>query len=161
VVDNEPSIPGVEAGMVRGLLRVCPICDGYEVIGQTVAVIGEQGEQVELEEPSRGRDGARHGDESPTNDPQASRETASPQVLSPVGNGARHRDESVTDAPQPSVSGGRVKASPLARRIARERGIELSAVRGTGPDGRIVAEDVERAQAAPAPAAAPAPVVTG
>jgi thioredoxin reductase (NADPH) len=41
VVDNEPSIPGVEAGMVRGLLRVCPICDGYEVIGQTVAVIGD------------------------------------------------------------------------------------------------------------------------
>src|SRR5205814_7289023 len=55
----------------------------------------------------------------------------------------------------PVVStGGRIKASPLARRIARERGIELSSLRGTGPDGRIVAEDVERAQAgAPAPAA--------
>jgi pyruvate dehydrogenase E2 component (dihydrolipoamide acetyltransferase) len=45
---------------------------------------------------------------------------------------------------------GRVKASPLARRIARERGVELSAITGTGPDGRIVAEDVERVQAAPA-----------
>jgi pyruvate dehydrogenase E2 component (dihydrolipoamide acetyltransferase) len=54
---------------------------------------------------------------------------------------------------------GRVKASPLARRIARERGIDLAGVRGTGPDGRIVAEDVERAAAAPAeaPAAAAAP----
>jgi pyruvate dehydrogenase E2 component (dihydrolipoamide acetyltransferase) len=41
---------------------------------------------------------------------------------------------------------GRIKASPLARRMARERGIELSGVRGTGPDGRIVAEDVERAE---------------
>jgi pyruvate dehydrogenase E2 component (dihydrolipoamide acetyltransferase) len=54
-----------------------------------------------------------------------------------------------------------VKASPLARRIARERGIDLSSVAGTGPEGRIVAEDVERAQvgAAPplAPAAAPVP----
>ena len=48
-----------------------------------------------------------------------------------------------------------MKASPLARRIARERGIELSSLTGTGPEGRIVAEDVERAQvgAAPAPAA--------
>jgi pyruvate dehydrogenase E2 component (dihydrolipoamide acetyltransferase) len=57
--------------------------------------------------------------------------------------------------------GGRVKASPLARRIARERGVELASISGTGPEGRIVAEDVERAQvgapaAAPAVAAAPA-----
>ena len=50
----------------------------------------------------------------------------------------------------------RIKASPLARRIARERGVELSSLQGTGPEGRIVAEDVERAAAAPAPTAAPA-----
>ena len=49
------------------------------------------------------------------------------------------------------------KASPLARRIARERGIHLATIRGTGPEGRIVAEDVERAEAAPA-AAPSAPV---
>src|SRR5439155_21944465 len=55
-----------------------------------------------------------------------------------------------------SDNGARIKASPLARRIARERGIALESLTGTGPDGRIVAEDVERgAVAAPAPAAAP------
>src|SRR5581483_8837622 len=48
----------------------------------------------------------------------------------------------------------RIKASPLARRIARERGIDLAGLAGTGPEGRIVAEDVERAAVAPAPAAA-------
>jgi pyruvate dehydrogenase E2 component (dihydrolipoamide acetyltransferase) len=48
-------------------------------------------------------------------------------------------------------NGGRIKASPLARRIARERGIDLRSLRGTGPDGRIVAEDVERGRAAVAP----------
>jgi pyruvate dehydrogenase E2 component (dihydrolipoamide acetyltransferase) len=54
-------------------------------------------------------------------------------------------------------NGGRIKASPLARRVARERGIELASVVGTGPDGRIVAEDVERtAIGAPLPAAAAA-----
>jgi pyruvate dehydrogenase E2 component (dihydrolipoamide acetyltransferase) len=52
-----------------------------------------------------------------------------------------------------------VKASPLARRIARERGIDLATLRGTGPDGRIVAEDVERAVAAPPPAPLPAAAV--
>ena len=45
------------------------------------------------------------------------------------------------------ANGGRIKASPLARRIARERGIDLAALTGTGPEGRIVAEDVERAAA--------------
>jgi pyruvate dehydrogenase E2 component (dihydrolipoamide acetyltransferase) len=60
-----------------------------------------------------------------------------------------------------STNGGRVKASPLARRIARERGIELSALRGTGPEGRIVAEDVERASATGAAAAPAAAAPTG
>ena len=52
-----------------------------------------------------------------------------------------------------------MKASPLARRLARERGVDLAGVRGTGPDGRIVADDVEKAavrEPAGAPAARPA-----
>ena len=52
-----------------------------------------------------------------------------------------------------------MKASPLARRIARERGIDLAQIAGTGPEGRVIAEDVEKAAVQPpapsAPAAAP------
>jgi len=40
VVDNAPEIPGLEDGVARGLVRICPICDGYEVIDQRVGVIG-------------------------------------------------------------------------------------------------------------------------
>jgi thioredoxin reductase (NADPH) len=40
VIDNEPEVPGVEAAVRRGLIRYCPICDGYEVSGKRVAVIG-------------------------------------------------------------------------------------------------------------------------
>jgi thioredoxin reductase (NADPH) len=40
VVDNEPPIPQVEAAIARGLVRICPICDGYEVTGQSIGVIG-------------------------------------------------------------------------------------------------------------------------
>jgi pyruvate dehydrogenase E2 component (dihydrolipoamide acetyltransferase) len=58
-------------------------------------------------------------------------------------------------------NGGRPTVSPVARRLARERGIDLSAVQGTGPGGRIVKADVEAAGGgAAAPAAAPeAPAV--
>ena len=72
-------------------------------------------------------------------------------------------------APQPQHdSGDRVKASPLARRLAEQRGVDLASLKGSGPGGRIVKADVdgaqpgkaapaaEQAQAQPAPAAAPA-----
>ena len=61
---------------------------------------------------------------------------------------------------QPAADGERVKVSPVARKLAEERGIELSQVKGTGPGGRITREDVlnfEPGQAAsPPPQAAPA-----
>ncbi|MCM0001081.1 MAG: 2-oxo acid dehydrogenase subunit E2, partial [Erythrobacter sp.] len=73
-------------------------------------------------------------------------------------------------APPPVASGQRIIASPLAKRIAADKGIDLSQVKGTGPNGRIVKEDVESftpaaaapaapapATSAPAPAASPAP----
>ena len=50
-----------------------------------------------------------------------------------------------------------MKASPLARRIARERGVDIGQIAGTGPEGRVIAEDVENAAARPAAAAAGAP----
>jgi pyruvate dehydrogenase E2 component (dihydrolipoamide acetyltransferase) len=64
----------------------------------------------------------------------------------------------VVAAPAPAVhtDGARVKASPVARRIARERGIDLGSVSGSGPGGRIVRADVEGSRPAPAPAPAPA-----
>lgn len=40
VIDNAPEIPGLERGVETGLVRICPICDGYEVMGRSVGVIG-------------------------------------------------------------------------------------------------------------------------
>jgi pyruvate dehydrogenase E2 component (dihydrolipoamide acetyltransferase) len=57
-------------------------------------------------------------------------------------------------APAPVASGDRVKASPLARRIAAEKGIEISALSGSGPNGRVVKADVESAKPGAAPAQA-------
>ena len=80
-------------------------------------------------------------------------------------------------AAAPASSGDRIKASPLAKRLAAERGIDLSTIKGTGPGGRIVKDDLDGAAtgtaaapaatpsadapAAAAPASAPAPTTTG
>ena len=100
-------------------------------------------------------------------DTPVDRETSEP--VSPQ-NAETKRPAAEQPAPQakPQNAGGdRVKASPLARRIAAEKGVDLAGVTGSGPNGRIVKADVEgapqgaaspapQAQAAPASAAAPA-----
>src|SRR6185312_13922678 len=92
--------------------------------------------------------GGSRRDESATTRPQA---PETPPAEAATSGGSR-RDESVTTHPQPADGGDRIKASPLARRIARERGIELEGLRGTGPEGRIIAEDLERSETRPAEA---------
>ena len=73
-------------------------------------------------------------------------------------------------APVPqAASGGRIFASPLARRIAQEHGLDLSKILGSGPNGRVVRADVDRAKSGGTPKAAPtaakpatqAPAVSG
>jgi pyruvate dehydrogenase E2 component (dihydrolipoamide acetyltransferase) len=59
--------------------------------------------------------------------------------------------------PAPTPSGARVFASPLAKRIAADKGLDLSRIKGSGPGGRIVKADVEQAKPGAAPAAAPVP----
>ncbi|WP_417252949.1 pyruvate dehydrogenase complex dihydrolipoamide acetyltransferase [Celeribacter sp.] len=88
-----------------------------------------------------------------------------PVEEAPAAAAAPSAPAPVTDAPKapaaPVKDGERLFASPLARRIAAQKGLDLTTIKGTGPKGRIVKADVEAAQAAPkaeAPkAAAPAP----
>jgi pyruvate dehydrogenase E2 component (dihydrolipoamide acetyltransferase) len=151
-VDTEKVTQEVEADASGVLLRIS-VQEGEVPVGQTVAVIGEEGESVPESEPQPEAPEAEEVDETPQE--EGSR--------APARDEERERGREASAEPQPergeggaTVVDGRVKASPLARRIARERGLELAEIRGTGPEGRIVAEDVERALAAPAPAGVPA-----
>ena len=95
---------------------------------------------------------------------------ASPAAAQPPAAEPTPEPQTVAPAPPPRP-GGRVFASPLARRLAREASLQLAEVSGSGPGGRIVADDVRaHLQAAPAPAApavpatpapSPAPAPTG
>ncbi|CAD7033257.1 pyruvate dehydrogenase complex dihydrolipoamide acetyltransferase [Pseudorhizobium halotolerans] len=79
-------------------------------------------------------------------------EAAKPQAEQPVADAA---PAASTPAPK-AASGERIFASPLARRLAREAGLDLSAVSGSGPHGRVVKADVEKAAASGTTKAAPA-----
>ena len=140
-LDTDKVTQEVEAEASGVLLKIA-IPEGEVPVGRTIAVIGEEGEQVELSE-----NGA-------SEQPPPAAETEVQTVETPA------REAETASIGEPVTAqrdGGRVKASPLARRIARERGIDLASLRGTGPEGRIVAEDVERAGVSAPAAAAPAP----
>ncbi|HVD66456.1 MAG TPA: dihydrolipoamide acetyltransferase family protein [Gaiellaceae bacterium] len=143
-LDTEKVTQEVEAEASGVLLKILA-GEGEEIeVGKAIAVIGQEGEEIPAAVA-----------EAPNEEPQAEAEPAP----APEPETAPEPEQRVE-----STNGGRVKASPLARRIARERGVELSSLRGTGPEGRIVAEDVERAAASgavSAPARAAAPVPTG
>jgi pyruvate dehydrogenase E2 component (dihydrolipoamide acetyltransferase) len=150
-LDTDKVTQEVEAEAAGVLLKIA-VAEGEVPVGQTIAVIGEEGEEVSLE-PSGGNGAAAEGVA------EDAEEEGSP---GPAREAERERGREVVERTQPATrDGGRVKASPLARRIARERGIDLASLSGTGPEGRIVAEDVERAGAGVTPAKAPSLVAVG
>jgi pyruvate dehydrogenase E2 component (dihydrolipoamide acetyltransferase) len=132
----------------EGVLERVLVQEGETVpIGQPIAVIG-----------SGAGDGAAAPPPASTPAEAASRIETAPEVETPAARPAE------PSAPHPAPPADRpVKASPMARAIARDQGIDLATVTGSGPGGRVVKADVEavaagdggRAVAAPAPAAPP------
>ncbi len=80
---------------------------------------------------------------------------AAPAVAAAVSQAAASSAPDLAAVPAPGSSGNRIKASPIARRIAKARGINLTTLTGTGPNGRIVKVDVEAAVPGAAPAVTP------
>jgi pyruvate dehydrogenase E2 component (dihydrolipoamide acetyltransferase) len=126
-IDTDKVTQEVEADYGGVLLKI-ELASGEAPVGQTIAWIGDAGEEIQAPAP----------ESAAASKPAAKAEQ--PEVTKMVAS-ASVSAEAPSNGGQ---TGGRIKASPLARRIARERGIELASLRGTGPDGRIVAEDVER-----------------
>ncbi len=151
----------------EGVLLKQLIDEGDAVpIGELIAVIGEEGEDISDLVGEAGGDGAATPepdteDASAEPTPESEPEVEAEPTPEPSGDGqlAERTPEPVpagTDA-----EGRRIKASPLARRIAQEHDVELARVDGSGPEGRIVRRDVEayieEGEAAPEPAVAEEP----
>ncbi|QII86539.1 2-oxo acid dehydrogenase subunit E2 [Bordetella hinzii] len=87
-------------------------------------------------------------------DGQAAGAGATARAAAPAGAATSAPATPAPAAAAPAAAAVRIVASPLARRLARERGLDLAGVRGTGPRGRIVARDLPAASRAAAPEAA-------
>ncbi|MBO0142005.1 pyruvate dehydrogenase complex dihydrolipoamide acetyltransferase [Agrobacterium sp. Ap1] len=128
-------------------------------VNALIAIIAEEGEDVAA--AAAGAGSAPKAEAAP-----AEKTAEAPKAAVPVADAAP-----APSTPAPVADGKRVFSSPLARRLAKEAGLDLSAVTGTGPHGRVVKADVEKAAAggakgapaaaqsaaAPAPAAAKGP----
>ncbi len=129
-IETDKATVEVEAP-VGGVVRRLLVEEGAVVpIGEPIAIVGTADEDVDALLPSR---------------PAPTPESTPAPPPSPASPPSPARETVSQAAPPPPR--GRVKASPLARRIARERGLDLTQLRGTGPGGRIVRRDVEAALA--------------
>jgi len=129
-----------------GVLRQVAVTEGQTVpVGNVVAVIAAPGENVDTSPAVApvvsGSGGGRHEalKDSPT-----------------VAGGGIARSAPTPVVAAPAAEAGRLRASPLAKRIAKEAGVDLQLVTGSGPGGRVVKRDLESAAGrAPAPASVP------
>ncbi len=137
------------------LLKILTPADESADVGEIIAYIGEQGEEVS--------DASSSSASKSSNQQEAADNTNAPAPIE------QKNSEPVTiETPQhqnghaaPQVSGdagGRIKASPLAKKLAEQKNIDLSSLSGSGPDGRIIKRDLESAAPAQAATSQPAPV---
>jgi pyruvate dehydrogenase E2 component (dihydrolipoamide acetyltransferase) len=155
------------------VLRILVGVGQAAALGAAIAVIGAEGEQASEGAADAGSDfvvsaAAPTGAEAPTYAEAAASPDGAPMGATPNGSSGGGAVATLAPPAQPASPGpngkSRVAASPLARRVASDLGVDLAAVSGTGPGGRVVRADVEAAAGSataapsagpPAPSAAP------
>ena len=158
-VETDKATMELESFFDGTLLKQFVPAGGQVEIGAPLAAIGKPGEKVEV---PAGKPAA-----APAAKPAAPAATPVPAAAPAAAAVPAPAAAPIAAAAAPSVAsakevapaaGGRVRISPLARKLAEEKGLDYSRVKGSGPHGRIVREDIiAAAKNPPAPAAAAAP----
>ncbi|PXA03714.1 dihydrolipoamide acetyltransferase [Coraliomargarita sinensis] len=139
--------------------------EGQEVpVGGAIAAVGEKGEEApevdnsdaggDAEDEKKEDDGGDEKEAGKDDEAKSSAKESKPDEDKVKGASDKKSDDTPAEVPAPATTddGERIKASPVARKIAAEKGIDLATLKGSGPGGRILKEDVLNAE--PAPAAA-------
>ncbi len=145
-----------------GVLRGIALAEGGTApVGEVIAVIAAPDEDISALVPAAAA--AAPASATPVPQPAAPAAAATPAPAGPPAVELEEEEMTGASLARAREAGdgadgrdGRVRASPLARRLARDAGVALEAVQGTGPGGRIVKRDIEAAARAPARPAAPA-----
>jgi len=137
-----------------GVLRKILVPEGGTApVGEVIAVIADPDEDVS--EFDAGRPAAPAADAPPaTPTTEQPEEPADPPAVAAAPESAAAPPVAAASA----STGGRIKASPVARRLAEEKGLDLGSVAGSGPGGRVVKKDIEAAAEAGPPMKAPPPL---
>ncbi len=146
-----------------GVLRGIALAEGGTApVGEVIAVIAAPDEDISALVPAAAA-AAAPASVTPVPQPAAPAAAATPAPAGPPAVELEEEEMTGASLARAREAGdgadgrdGRVRASPLARRLARDAGVALEAVQGTGPGGRIVKRDIEAAARAPARPAAPA-----
>ncbi|HEX6304792.1 MAG TPA: dihydrolipoamide acetyltransferase family protein [Anaerolineales bacterium] len=113
--------------------------DAVVPVGEPIAVVGEEGEEIDLE--SLLGEKASKAEAAPKEEKKDEEEREEEVRLEP-----KRAEEAPSEQPEKAELPAGVRASPLARRMAEEEGIDLQKVNGSGPEGRIVKADIEAYQ---------------
>lgn len=153
-IETDKAVVDVEAESAGFIVRTL-VAEGAEVaIGAPIALIAAPGEKIDDIDAALAALGIT--DATPAGSaPAPAAPPAAPAAADPAPATASAPTAPAQQAGQSAQHGDRLFASPLARRIAKERGIDLATIAGTGPNGRIRRRDVESAPASTAAAAAP------
>jgi pyruvate dehydrogenase E2 component (dihydrolipoamide acetyltransferase) len=139
-VETDKAVMEMEA-FDEGVFHEAIVKEGGKAqIGQKLAVLAKEGEKIKETAATPGSAAPAGGStESPlTTTNKAKRDTPPAK-----GDSAAAAHSAPKPAPSSQAPSGRVKASPLAKKIAGSKGMDLSSIQGTGPGGRIVAKDIE------------------
>jgi pyruvate dehydrogenase E2 component (dihydrolipoamide acetyltransferase) len=140
-VETDKAVMELVARAEGVLLKQLVPAGSTVAVAKLVGVIGQPGEDISAltaGAPSPAAAAPASATAPPPRSPAAPPATA-PLPSSPAAP--------LTTAPPPAAPGGRTKASPLARKVAKERGLDLGALSGSGPEGRIVLRDLDKAPA--------------
>jgi pyruvate dehydrogenase E2 component (dihydrolipoamide acetyltransferase) len=147
-IETEKAVVDIDAEEAGVLLKTLVEAGASVETGTPIALLGSPGEQVANIAAALAELGVDAAPQVPATGATTPEPTVAAQVIA--------TPTSASAAEEPAANtGGRIFASPLARRLAREAGLEAATITGTGPDGRILRRDVEAAVARPAPSVAP------